>query len=109
MPPIRIFTVTILTHVTPVAFAAHDIVLEKDEVALFEPLTARELVSRLCDGAAVFMAHDDGGFGGRFLVELHIGAADAGSFHLYQHAVFRDVRQRKLANLVLDRACSDAG
>ena len=107
MSPIRVFTVTILTHMTPIAFAAHDIVLDKDQVALSKPLTPRELAARAFDPADVFMPHDDGGVGGRLLVELHIRAADTGNFHFQQCAVFRSVRHRKLADLGLARACSD--
>jgi 3-methyl-2-oxobutanoate hydroxymethyltransferase len=93
--------------VAPIAFAAHDIVLDKDEVALFKPLAPRELAAGPFNDADVFMPHDDGGFRGRFFVKLHIGAADSGNFHPHQGAVFRNIRHRKLAELCVAGACSD--
>ena len=107
MPPVGIFTVAILTQMTPFAFAAHDIVLNKDEIALLKTLATRELAPRPFDDADVFVPHDDRGFRRRFLVKLHIRAADPGNFHLHQSAVFRNVRYRKHADLCLARSCPD--
>ena len=97
------------SHVTPIAFAAHHVMLDKDEVAFPKALAAGELTARLRDDADVFMPHDDRRLCGRLLVELHIGAADPGNFHLHQGAVFRNIRHRKLADLCLARSRSDGG
>src|SRR5881296_2289116 len=88
MPPVRVFTVTILTPMAPFAFAAHHIVLDKDEVAFLKTLAPRELSPCPFDDTDVFVSHDDRGFRWRLFVKLHIRAADPRNFHLHQRAIF---------------------
>src|SRR5256885_3249247 len=107
MPPVRVFTMAILTQMTPFAFAAHHIVLDKDEVSFLKTLAPCELTARPFDDTDVFVPHDDWGFRRRLFVKLHIRSADPRNFHLHQRAVFRNVRYRKLADLCLARPCPD--
>ena len=80
--PIRVFAMTILAHVAPLAFAAHHIVLNEDEIPLFETFAARELTACARDDSDVFVAHDHGRLCRGLLIKLHVGPADAGNLHL---------------------------
>src|SRR5580692_735963 len=93
-PPIGVLTMAILPDVAPLAFAATDVVLDKDEVALLESLASRELAAGLGDDADILVTHDDRRARRRMLIELHIGAADAADLHLQESRVFWDIRHR---------------
>jgi hypothetical protein len=53
------------------------------------------------------VAHDGGLVGRRLLVELDVGAANAGDFHLHQGCVGRNLRHRIFADFGLARAYPD--
>src|SRR5262249_61198597 len=97
--PVGILAVAVLAEMAPLALAAGDVVLDEHEVALAESLAPGELAAGLGDHADVLVAHDDRRVGRRLLVELDVGAADAGHLHLHEGAVGRDVRHGKLAQL----------
>ena len=63
-----------------------DVVLDEDEIAFLEALALGELAAGLGDIADVLVAHDGGLVVRRMLVELDVGAADAGDLHLHQGA-----------------------
>jgi hypothetical protein len=97
----------VLPLVAPLALAAHHIVLDEDQIAFLEALAARKLASRLGDVADILMAHDGRRIVRRRLVELHVGAADAGDFHLQKRRVVRDLRHRIFADFHLARPRAD--
>src|SRR5215470_14125157 len=102
--PVSVLAVTILAEVTPLALAAGDIMLDEHQVALAKPFALGELAPGLGDGADVLVAHDDRRGGRRLLVQLDVGAADAGDVHPHQGGVGRDIRHGKLAQLGFARA-----
>ena len=104
--PVGVLAVPVLPGVAPLALAAADIVLDEHEVAFLEALALGELAAGLGDVADVLVAHDGGLVVRRVLVELDVGAADAGDLHLHQRGVRRHVRHRIFADLGLARAGS---
>ena len=90
--PVGVLAMAILAGVAPFALAAHDIVLDEDEIAFLEALAAGELATGLGDVADVLVTHDDGRRSRRMGVELDVGAADARDFHLHQRRVVGDIR-----------------
>ena len=94
----------ILAEMTPLALAAHHIVLDEDEVAFLETLAARELAARLGHETDVLVAHDGGLVVRRVLVELDVGAADAADLHLQQCGILRNIGHRVFANFGFARA-----
>src|SRR5258705_213402 len=102
--PVRVFAVTVLAEVAPLAFAAGDVVLDEYQIAFLKPLAPGELAPRLGDGADILVAHDHRALGRRRLVKLDIGSADSGDLHLHQGGVVRDIRHRVFADLGLARA-----
>src|SRR5882672_2862047 len=99
--PVGVLAVAVLAGVAPLALAAHDVVLDEDQVAFLEAFPAGEFTPGLGDDADVLVAHDHRRRRGRRLVELDVGAADAGDLHLHERAVRRDLRHRKFADLGL--------
>ncbi len=91
----------ILADAAPLAVEAPHIVLDEDAVTLGETVPLLEPVTRVSDDADVLVAHDHGpaDHGGRIGVHLHVGAADAGDFHLQERGVGIDLRQVELAHL----------
>src|SRR5216117_624394 len=104
--PVGVFAVAVLAEVAPLALAAHDVVLDEDEVAFLDAFAPGELAARLGDRADVLVAHDHGGIGRRRLVQLHVRPADSGDLHLHERAVLRDIRHGKFADLGSPRARS---
>ncbi len=102
--PIGVLAMPVLAGVAPLAFAAHDVVLDEDEVAFLESLAPGEFAARLGDGADILMPHDRGRVARRVLVELDVGAADAADLHLHQRGVLRDVRHGIFADFGLARS-----
>src|SRR5664279_2554882 len=105
--PIGILAVAILALMTPLTFAAHDIMLNKDQVALLEALSASEFLAGLGDVTDILVAHDCGRSIRWRLEQLHIRAADTGNFHLQQRRILRNVRHREFADLHLAWAGTD--
>src|SRR5712671_7018695 len=99
--PVGVLAVAVLAEVAPLALAAHDVVLDEHQVAFLEALAARELAPRLGDDADVLVAHDHRGAGGRGLVQLDVGAADAGHLHLHEGAVLGNIRHGEFPDLRL--------
>src|SRR5271170_4150748 len=73
--PIGVLAVPILAGMAPFAFAATDIMLDKNQVAFLKTLAAGEFAAGLGDDADILMPHDDGGARRRVLVKFHVGAA----------------------------------
>src|SRR5688572_28780910 len=105
--PVGVFAVTILTLMAPFALATHHVVLDEYQVAFLEALAPRELAPSLGDGPDILVAHDGRRGPRRVLVELDVGAADAGDLHLHERRVLRHVRHWKLADLHLAWADPD--
>src|SRR5579871_4029186 len=87
LAPVGIFAVTILTQMAPLALAATDVVLDENQVTFLEAFATSELAPRFGDVADILVAHDHGARRRRRLVELHVGAANAGDLHAQQRAV----------------------
>ena len=107
--PVGVFAVAVLAEMAPLALAAGDIVLDEDEIAFLEALAAGELAAGLGDGADVLVAHDHRRRRRRMLVELDVGAADAGDLDLHQRGILRNVRHRIFADLGRARRHPDGG
>ncbi len=107
--PVGVLAVAVLPGVAPLALAAHHVVLDEHQVAFLEALAPGEFAPGPGDHADVFVPHDDRGGRGRGLVELDVGAANPGHFHLHQRAVRRDVRHREFAQLGPARPGPDGG
>ena len=60
--------------------------LDEDEIAFLEALALGEFAAGLGDSADVLVTHDGGFVVRRVLIELDVGAADAGDLHLHQGA-----------------------
>src|SRR5580704_8762743 len=84
----------VLAGMAPFAFAAADIVLDKDEIALLKSLPSREFTAGFGDGADILVTHDDGGARRRMLVEFDVGAADAAYFQLHDRGSLGNTRHR---------------
>ena len=97
--PIGVLAMPILSGMAPLAFAARDIVLDKNEIAFLKTLAASEFAAGFGNGADIFMAHDHRRIGRRMLVKLHVGAADAADFHFHQSGILRNVRHGEFAQL----------
>jgi hypothetical protein len=98
--------VAILAEVTPLAFAAHHVVLNEHEVAFLEALAPGELTARLRDDADVFVPHNYRGIRWRMFVELDVGPTDAGDLHFHERSVRRNIGHRIFAKFGLARTCS---
>src|SRR5271169_6649690 len=98
---------TVLAKVTPLAFAARDVVLDEHEIAFLEALAPREFPARLGDVTDILVAHDDGALRRRRLVELDVGPANPGDLHLEQGAILGNLGHGKFANLSGARADSN--
>src|SRR5271169_4942287 len=90
--PVGVFAMPVLPTVAPFAFAATDIVLDKDEVALFESFASREFPAGLGDGADILVAHDHRRARRRVLVKLDVSAADATDLHLQKGRILGNIR-----------------
>src|SRR5260370_9224541 len=88
-----------LGEVTTFAFAAHDVVLDKNQIAFFKSFAPGELAAGFGDVADILVAHDHGSLGRRRLVHLDVSSADAADFHLEQSAIGRTIRHGAIANL----------
>src|SRR3954454_23297717 len=89
--PAGVLAMPVLPLMAPLAFAAHHVVLDEDEVAFLEALPPNEFRAGLCNHADVFVTHDHGRRRWRRLVELHVGAANSGDLHLHERAVRRNL------------------
>src|SRR5216684_2428361 len=76
--PVGVLAVSVLAEMAPFAFAAHDVVLDKDQVALLEALAARELAAGLGNHPDVLVPHDGGLVVRGVRIELDVGAEYAG-------------------------------
>src|SRR5262249_42081131 len=99
--PVGVFAVAILSEVAPLAFAAGDVMLDKDQIAFLEALAAGEFAPRFRDHSDFLVAHDHRLFGRRRFVKFTIVSADSGDLHLHQRGVPRDTRHRIFADLGL--------
>src|SRR5579864_9377041 len=79
--PVRVFAVTVLAPMTPLALAARDVVLQEYQVPLLESLAFGERAAGPGDVPDVLMAHDHRSARRRFPVQPHIGSADPGDLH----------------------------
>src|ERR1700736_6874540 len=68
--PVGVFAVAVLAEMAPLTFAAGDVMLHEDEVALPEAFAAREFAPCLRDGSDVLVPHDHGTLRRGCLVEL---------------------------------------
>src|SRR4051812_5276049 len=99
--PVGVLAMPVLAGVAPLALAAHDVVLDEDDIAFLESLALGELPAGLGNDANVLVAHDDGRRSRRRLVKLDVGAANTGHLHLHERAVRRNFRHRIFADLGL--------
>src|SRR6266566_10073064 len=98
--PIGVLTVTVLSQMAPLAFAAHDVVLHEHQVPFLEAFAPDELPAGLGDVANVLVTHNHGGVLRRWCcVQLNISPANAGDLHLHQGAVLQDLRHWEFADL----------
>src|SRR5262249_30686320 len=100
-PPVGVFAVAILSEVAPLAFAAGDVMLDKDQIAFLEALAAGEFAPPLRDHSDVLVAHDHPALGRRRLVKFYIASADSRALPLLLHGVVRDTRHGIFADLGL--------
>src|SRR6476660_4030745 len=83
-PPVSVLAVPVLALMTPLALAARYVMLDDDEIALFETLAARELAACFRDVTDIFVNHYHRLARRRRLVELHGRAANTGDLHFHQ-------------------------
>src|SRR5262245_65737290 len=58
--PVGVLAMPVLAEMAPLALAAHDVVLDKDEVPLLEALAAGGLATRLAGEVDIPVLHDGG-------------------------------------------------
>ena len=105
--PVGVFTMPILAQMTPLAAAAHDVVLHEYQVAFPEAFACGELATRFGDVTDILVPHDHRSFRRRCLIHLDVGSTNAADFHLQQCTILRNIWHGEIANLSLTRTHSN--
>src|SRR5258708_38743063 len=105
--PIGVLTVTGLSQMAPLAFAAHDVMFHEYQVPFLEAFAPGELPAGLGDVANILVTHNHGGVLRRWwLRQLNISPANARDLHLHQGTILQDLRHWEFADLDFTRSHS---
>src|SRR6266536_3759006 len=94
--PLRGCAVAILADVVPLAMAARQVVLEKDEIALVEAFLGRERLAGSGQAADVLVPHDQRAAPQRQAVLADVGPTDASDLDLQQRRIVGNRREIQL-------------